>query len=159
DGSFLPSPRARWQNAGPVPDRSPTRLQRALRRPGRAYRLRAKAAAFQVPGARWASWPTSFHAGLLEKLGQVLARIEHARLHGVLRDRDDLGDFLDRLLVVVHKIDDLPVVGRELGQTLAQDFTRILLLQRDVRSISAILDRLCLLLIQLRFFSAAHRRK
>jgi hypothetical protein len=32
---------------------------------------------------------------LLDNLGQLLARIEHARFHRRLRDSNDLGDFLE----------------------------------------------------------------
>src|SRR5690242_15598496 len=46
--------------------------------------------------------------------GQALAGIEHAGLHGVLRDAEDLDDLPDRLLLVVDEVDDLGVLGREL---------------------------------------------
>jgi hypothetical protein len=35
------------------------------------------------------------------QLSDSLARVKHTRLHGVLWDADDLGDLIDRLLVVV----------------------------------------------------------
>ena len=35
------------------------------------------------------------------QLSDPLARVKHTRLHGVLWDPDDLGDLIDRLLVVV----------------------------------------------------------
>src|SRR5882672_1631057 len=41
------------------------------------------------------------------QLADPLAGIEHACLHRVGRHRNDLGDLLDRLLVVVDEVDDL----------------------------------------------------
>ena len=58
---------------------------------------------------------------LLQELRHLLARVEHARFHGRLRDADDLGDFLHRLLVVVDEVDDLPVLRRQRGQALPQN--------------------------------------
>ena len=46
------------------------------------------------------------------------ARIEHSRLHGVARDLDDLGNLADRPLVVVDKVDDLAVRGRQIFQAI-----------------------------------------
>jgi hypothetical protein len=48
---------------------------------------------------------------LLDQLGQFLARIEHAGLHGCGRDTENLRTFTDRLLVVIDEIDDLPMLG------------------------------------------------
>jgi hypothetical protein len=58
--------------------------------------------------------PTGSHAAALEAAGgqqfaDPLARIEHAGLHRVRRDPDDLGDILDRARVIVDEIDDLAV--------------------------------------------------
>ena len=41
------------------------------------------------------------------QLSDPLARVKHTRLYGVLWDPDDLGDLIDRLLVVVDKVNDL----------------------------------------------------
>ena len=47
------------------------------------------------------------------QLSDPLARVKHTRLHGVLWDPDDLGDLIDRLLVVVDKVNDLTMGGRQ----------------------------------------------
>src|SRR5207253_3646297 len=75
------------------------------------------------------SWPASFYAGCLQQLGQFLARIKQARLHSVFRYPDDFSRLFHGFLVVVDKIDDLPVFWRKCSQTLAQCFTGILLLR------------------------------
>jgi hypothetical protein len=50
-------------------------------------------------------------AVLGQQLGKPSAGVEHPRFNGVLRHPDDLGDFLDGLVVIVDEIDDLAVVG------------------------------------------------
>src|SRR5215470_13578787 len=55
------------------------------------------------------------------QLADPLAGIEHAGLHSVSRHRDDLGDLLDRLLVIVDEVDDLAMRGRELRQAVLQN--------------------------------------
>src|SRR5262249_37771762 len=52
--------------------------------------------------------------GAFEQIGQLLAGIKHARLHGALRNADDLADFFHRLLMVVDEIDDLAMRWRKL---------------------------------------------
>jgi hypothetical protein len=63
---------------------------RDRRRGGSASLLRATAAELRSHGAPAlclsCSWPTSFNSLRLEQLRQPLARVEHARLHCVLRD-------------------------------------------------------------------------
>src|SRR6185437_14026569 len=88
-------------------------------------RLRATAAAPRVlralpprPSCSLRSWPTSFYAGCLQQIGQFLARVKQPRLHRILRNTDDLGDFFHRLLVIVDEIDDFPVLRRKLRQAL-----------------------------------------
>src|SRR5262249_17541816 len=95
------------------------------------------------------SWPTSFNSFRLEQLCQPLARVEHARLHRVLRDADDLGDLLDRFLVVVHEIDDLPVFRRKSREAPSEYCTLVLLLQPDPWIVCRILDRAGGLFVQL----------
>ena len=82
-------------------------------------------------------------------------RIEHACLHSRLRDADDLGDFLHRLLVVVHEVDDLPVVRRKPGQALPQG-RAFLFLRQGGFGIVVILNLLCRFVVQ--FFLGRRRR-
>ena len=49
---------------------------------------------------------------LRNHLRQLLARVEHARLHGRLVNTNDFGNLVDRLAVVVSEVDDLAMVGR-----------------------------------------------
>jgi hypothetical protein len=46
----------------------------------------------------------------LDQFGQLPARVEHARLDGGLGDPDDLGNLLDRLVVIVDEVDDFAVL-------------------------------------------------
>src|SRR5436309_1068946 len=64
------------------------------------------------PHSRY-SWPTSFNSCCLEQLCQLLPRVEHARLHCVFGDSDDLGHLFHRFVVVVDQIDDLPMLRRK----------------------------------------------
>jgi hypothetical protein len=48
----------------------------------------------------------------LKELSPAFACVEHAGLHGVFLDPNDLGDLIDGLVVVVDEIDRFPVVGR-----------------------------------------------
>ena len=66
---------------------------------------------------------------LLDQLGQLLAAIEHVGLHGRGRNAKDGRAIIDRLLVVVDEVDDLAVIGRELGQGAAQHLATVLLLK------------------------------
>lgn len=43
----------------------------------------------------------------------IFARIEHTRLDRGRGDPDDLGNLPDRFAVIVNKVDDLAVLGRE----------------------------------------------
>src|SRR2546428_4888097 len=61
------------------------------------------------------------HPGVLEKIGHLAARIEHPRLHSRGRNTDDFRNLVDRLLMVVNEIDDLPVRRRKLGEALLHD--------------------------------------
>src|ERR1700743_610957 len=51
-------------------------------------------------------------AGALQEVGELLAGIEHPRLHGALGDADDRAGLFHRLLVVINQIDDLAVRRR-----------------------------------------------
>src|SRR5260370_5889306 len=62
-------------------------------------------------------------------------------------------------LVVVDKIDDLPMFRRKCGQALAQRFTGILLLHRNFRIVGRILDRIGGLIVQFNVLPAAQRRQ
>ena len=57
----------------------------------------------------------------MQQLREAPARVEHAGLHGVARNADDVGDLLHRFLVVVDEVDDLPVLPRQAAEALAQD--------------------------------------
>jgi hypothetical protein len=59
--------------------------------------------------------------------------------------------------MVVDEIDNLPMLRRQPGQTLAQRVTRILLLHRHFRIIGRILDRIGGLVVQFGVFPAAQR--
>src|SRR5689334_21701182 len=87
------------------------------------------------------SWPASLNTGCLQQLGQFFTRIKLARLHGVFRYPDAFSHFLDGFLVVVDKIDDLPMFRRKPREALSQRFTRILLLRRHLGIVGCILDR------------------
>jgi hypothetical protein len=50
--------------------------------------------------------------GRCNQIRQLLARVEHARLHSGLGDADDIGDLFDRFAVEVDQIDDLAVLRR-----------------------------------------------
>src|ERR1700752_5092189 len=95
------------------------------------------------------SWPASFYPPLLEELSQLLPRVEHARFHCIRRDSDDLGRFLDRLLVIVHEIDDFPMLRRQAIEALAQEVSLVLLLDGDLGRIRRVLDRRSGLFVQL----------
>src|SRR5437667_1037151 len=105
------------------------------------------------------SWPTSFYSCRFEQLCQSLARIEHARLHGVLRDADDLRHLFDRLVVVVDQIDDLPMVCRKSFQALPDDCTFVLLREGVFRIVRGILNCLCSFLVQFLVRPAPQRRE
>src|SRR6266545_7418421 len=64
-------------------------------------------------GRRRALRTHPFDARRLEQHREPLARIEHARLHRIEGDAEDLGDLLDRLSLVVDEIDDLAVLRRQ----------------------------------------------
>src|SRR5262249_47189503 len=147
------APRAPGRTGGPAPDRKRAPARRARRRGGSASRLRATAGDTRSPRGPSPfrssySWPTSFDSCRLEQLRQFFSRVEHARLHGVLGDSNDLGHFLYGFLVVVDQIDDLLVFRRELFQALPQHRTLVLLLQRDIGGICRVLDGLRRLLVQ-----------
>jgi hypothetical protein len=49
--------------------------------------------------------------GRCNEIRQLLARVEHARLHSRRGDPDDLRDLFDRFAVEVDEVDDLAVSG------------------------------------------------
>jgi hypothetical protein len=55
-----------------------------------------------------------------EQSCQLLASVKHPRIHGVLRKAKNLGDFFDRLLVVVNEVNDFAVIRRHLCNTAAE---------------------------------------
>src|SRR4029453_18005172 len=66
--------------------------------------------------------------------------IKDRRFPGFFRLPENFSRLFHGFLVVVDKIDDLPVFRRKCGQTLAQRFTCILLLHRHFRIVGRILD-------------------
>ena len=52
----------------------------------------------------------------LHQLGELLAGIKHAGLHGGGRDAENLRGVVNRLLVIIDEVDNLTVFARELGQ-------------------------------------------
>src|SRR5664280_1887009 len=80
----------------------------------------------------------SLAARLLEQVGDLLTRIEHARLDGVARHPDDLGRLVHRLLMVVDEVDDLAMLLRQLLQALPQQNTGVLFLQDNLRIVRLI---------------------
>src|SRR5439155_6024058 len=82
------------------------------------------------------------------QLSDPLARVKHTRLYGVLWDPDDLGDLIDRLLVVVDKVNDLTMGGRQLCQTVEQDLGLLPILQRYLGVVLRVLDGCCRIFVQ-----------
>jgi hypothetical protein len=82
-----------------------------------------------TPGEAHASapWSGSIQAGAFEQFRQMLSRVEHACLHGVLGDADDLFDLDDRFLLIADEIDDIPMFWRQFRPAPAEDFTALLL--------------------------------
>jgi hypothetical protein len=76
--------------------------------------------------------------GRCNEIRQLLARVEHARLHSGLGDPDDLRDLYDRFAVEVDEVDDLAVLRRQSGQGVAQQFSLGFLLQHDLWVVSRV---------------------
>jgi len=74
----------------------------------------------------------------IEQRRNLLAGVEHAGLHRVLRRADDLGDFGDRFFVTVDEVDDLAMRRRQLRQALPWNRALILLLQDRLGTIGGI---------------------
>src|SRR3954470_9506551 len=77
-------------------------------------------------------------SGSLHVLSQLLAGVKHAGLHRGDRDVEDQRAVLDRILVVVDEVKNLPMIGRELGQGCAHQLAAALLLQGDLRIVGAV---------------------
>src|SRR5437879_12957789 len=84
-----------------------------------------------------------------DQLSQLSARVEHAGLHGGGGDADDLRALGDRSLVIVHEVDDLSMLMRQMGQRLPQQLAAVLLLQGSLGSIGRVADGVLDLLRQL----------
>src|SRR5213080_99564 len=93
------------------------------------------------------------------QLSDPLARVKHTRLHGVLWDPDDLGDLIDRLLVVVDKVNDLTMGGRQLCRTVEQDLGLLPILQRYLGVVLRVLDGCCRIFVQFFGRPAPQRQK
>jgi hypothetical protein len=94
-----------------------------------------------------------------EQSCQVLASVEHPRLHGILRKVKDLGDLFDRLVVVVDKVNDLAVIQRHLRNTAAQLRASVGVEDRLFGSIGIVRDHLHRVLIELGLSPLSKRRK
>ena len=81
------------------------------------------------------------------------------RVFTVLRDADDLSYLLDRFLVVVDEIDDLPMFCRKSREALPDGRTLVFLLQGDLRIVRWILDRPCRLFVQFLVRPAPQRER
>ena len=73
-----------------------------------------------------------------DQLSQLLAGIEHAGLNGGGRDAKDERAILDRLLLVVHQIENFAMVGREIAHCVAHKLVAALLLEGDFRIVGAV---------------------
>src|SRR5258705_13392736 len=75
------------------------------------------------------------------------------------RYANDFSPLFHGFLVVVDKIDDLPVFRGKCGQTLAQRFAGILLLHGHFRIVGRILDRVGGFVVQFNILPAPQRRQ
>src|SRR5215510_3792411 len=108
----------------------------------------ASATLFMVLAPVWLGWQTSaagrradlvqadglgpLGARGLDQSGEALAGVEHAGLDRVLGDGEEVGDLLDRLLLVVDEVDDLTVLGRQRREAAAQDHPALAVEERLV---------------------------
>src|SRR5262245_61841746 len=69
---------------------------------------------------------------VLDRLSQFLSRVEHTGLHSGGRNAENLRALRDRLLVIVNKVDDLSMLGREPSQRFSHKLAAILLQQRSL---------------------------
>src|SRR3954470_20796203 len=77
--------------------------------------------------------PCACHAGLFEKLGHTISRIEHARLDGAGRNSNQIGKLRNGFVTQVIQVDNLSMRRRKLAQAVADDRPRLLLDQRLFR--------------------------
>src|SRR6266513_6257354 len=85
------------------------------------------------------------------------AHREHTRLDRGRGDPDYLGNLPDRFAVIVNKVDDLAVLGREPGQGVAHQFCLVLFLQHELGIVRWIYYDYWDLLVQFRIDPAASR--
>src|SRR4051794_36161568 len=102
--------------------------------------------------ARYAlSWSSNFlarevprsgraHSGLLEQIGHLAARVEHAGLHGRRRHSDNARHLVDRLLVIIDEIDHFAMRGRERLEALLNDIVAVLVADQGLGIIRGVLD-------------------
>src|SRR5260370_27948061 len=109
----------------------------------------------ELPWSRRSAIETS----CIEQLCQPVPGVEHPRFHRVSRNTNDLGNFLDRFLVVVDEVNDLAMRRRQLRQAREQDFAALPRLHRDLRIVRRVLDALRCLFIPLLDRPTAQRRK
>src|SRR5712671_2217779 len=84
--------------------------------------------------------------------------VMHTRLDGISGYADDLGDLVDRFLVVVNEIDHLAMRGRQTRQAFPKDCAPLVFLERNRLIVRLIFDRRGHPLIQLRLRAASKYR-
>src|SRR5262249_15071073 len=87
------------------------------------------------------SWPTPIDPSLLEQFGQPPASIEHSRLHRILRNLENLPHLADRQFVIVYKVDDALVLGRQSLQAATQDRPLVRLLHCHLGVVIGVRER------------------
>ncbi len=153
----------RASSGSPASASSTRRASRALRVPvawKRQQHLDVAGLAIQHFSCSLPSWPTSLYAGCLQQLGQFLARMKQARLHGVLRNTHDLGYFLHGFLVVVDEIDDLSRCSGESAVRHLRNASPVsFFCATHFRIVGRILDRVRGLVVQSNVLAAPERRQ
>src|ERR1700704_6629730 len=105
--------------------------------------MRGRAAALR-PGLRAAGRPLCRQAvdtGCVEQPDKALARVEHAGFDGIEGDAENIGHILDRLLLVIHQIDDLAVLPRQSAEALAEHGRAVLIADFGLRIARGVDDR------------------
>src|ERR1700738_4325682 len=95
----------------------------------------------------------------LDCLRQLLARVEHARLHRTRGQAGDRCDLFHRLAVVVDEIDDLPMLIGEPVQRGNQPLVAIFVLHHGLRIPARIADALGELVVELIVATPSQSRK
>jgi hypothetical protein len=94
-----------------------------------------------------------------EQPRQALASVEHPRLHSVLWQLDDLGDFLDGLLVIVDEVDHFTVLTGHLLDAAAQLRIAVGMKNRLLGSVRSVRDHFRRGLVKLALLAPAAGRE